>query len=178
MSIALADAAICYDRINHAIIAIISLCLGVWGGSITTMLRAIQLMKFYLCTGWGESSWCIGGDVMRILHGLCQGNGAAPAGWLDLSYFLVTIYKNLGYGTKLESPITKVWLNVMGVLYVDDTDLYIMDECIRSEYNLWQETQGAITSWGKLLLATGGALKPEKKPEKLFLLHGGLRVAR
>ena len=62
----------------------------------------------------------------------------------------------------MESPITKVWLNVMGVLYVDDTDLYIMDKCIRSKYDLWQETQGAITSLGKLLLATDGALKPEK----------------
>jgi len=50
----------------------------------------------------------------------------------------------------------------MGVLYVDDTDLYIMDECIKSEYDLWYETQDATTSWGKLLLATGGALKPEK----------------
>ena len=50
----------------------------------------------------------------------------------------------------------------MGVLYVDDTNIYIMYECIRSEYDLWQETHGAITSWGKLLLATGGALKPEK----------------
>ena len=50
----------------------------------------------------------------------------------------------------------------MGVLFVDDTDLYIMDECIKSEYDLWHETQDATTSWGKLLLATGGALKPEK----------------
>ena len=55
MSIVSADAANCYEHVNHAIIAIIFLCLGVWGGSITTMLRAIQLMKFYLRTGWGES---------------------------------------------------------------------------------------------------------------------------
>ena len=75
---------------------------------------------------------------------------------------LVTICKNLGYSPKMESPITKVWLVVMGVLYVDDIDLYIMDECILSEYDLWQETQGATTSWGKLLLATGRTLKPEK----------------
>ena len=99
---------------------------------------------------------------MHILHGLCQRNGAAPAGWLALSSFLVTIYKHLRYDTNIESPITKVWLDVIGVLYVDDTDLYIMDESIRSDYDLWQETQGAITSWGKLLLSTGGALKPEK----------------
>ena len=101
------------------------------------MLRTIQLMKFYLRTGWSESSRSIDGDVLRILHGLCQGNGAAPAGWLALSSFLVTIYNNLGYGTKMESTNTIVWLDVMGVLYVDDTNLYIMDKCIRSEYTLW-----------------------------------------
>lgn len=50
----------------------------------------------------------------------------------------------------------------MGVLYVNDTDLYIMRECLRSPYNLWQESQGALTAWGKLLIATGGMLKPEK----------------
>ena len=50
----------------------------------------------------------------------------------------------------------------MGVLFVDDTDLYIMDAFIQSDYNLWYETQSATMSWGELLLATGGALKPEK----------------
>ena len=50
----------------------------------------------------------------------------------------------------------------MGVLYVDDTDLYIANKCIRSSYDLWEEPQGALTGWGKLLIATGGMLKPEK----------------
>ena len=99
---------------------------------------------------------------MKILHGTCQGNGAAPAAWLALSSFLVTIYKRLGYGSRMTSPITRVWLDVKGVLFVGDTDLYVMDECIKSKYDLWHETQDATTSWGKLLLATGGALKPEK----------------
>ena len=56
MSIVSADAVNFYNCVNHAIIAIIFLCLGVWGGSITTMLRVIQLMKFYLRTGWGNQA--------------------------------------------------------------------------------------------------------------------------
>ena len=76
--------------------------------------------------------------------------------------FLGDEYKNQGYGASMKSHVTWAWLDVMGVLFVDDMDLYIMDECINSEYDLWHETQGATTSWGKLLLATGGAMKPEK----------------
>jgi hypothetical protein len=71
-------------------------------------------------------------------------------------------YKSLGYGSKVMSPITKTWLNIMGVIYVDDTDLYIMDECVKSSIDIWDDSQGALTAWGKLLIATGGMLKPEK----------------
>ena len=142
--------------------ALIFLSLGVGVGPIASMLRSIQLMKFFLRTGWGESQEFIGGDVMKILHGMCQGNGAAPAAWLVLSSVLVMIYKSLGFGSKMRSPIMRVYLDITGVLFVDDTDLYILDECLRTPYDLWHETQSATNSWGKLLLATGGALKPAK----------------
>ena len=162
MSIVSADAANCYDRINHCFAALLFLCLGVAIGPTKAMLQTIQMMKFYLRTGWGESTRYIGGDPLTILHGMCQGNGAAPSAWLVLSSFLVSIYKSMGYGSRTQAPITRAWLDVMGVLFVDDTDLYIMDECIKSGYDLWDETQEATTAWGKLLIATGGALKPEK----------------
>ena len=78
MSIISADAANCYDRVHHALMALLFLCIGVQVGSIAAMLSSIQLMKFFLRTGWGESSRYIGGDILKIPHGLC-GNGAAPA---------------------------------------------------------------------------------------------------
>ena len=162
MSIISADAANCYDRVHHTIMAMVFLSLGVDLGAIISMLRSIQLMTFFLRTGWGESHTSVGGDVMKILHGLCQGNGAAPASWLVLSSVLVRIYRAMGFGATMTSPITRVFLDIAGVLFVDDTDLYIMDACLKSPYDLWHETQSASTSWGKLLLATGGALKPVK----------------
>ena len=72
-----ADAANCYDRIHHSIMALVFLALGVHTGVITSMLRSIQLMKFFLRTGWGESTSFICGDLLQILHGMCQGNGVA-----------------------------------------------------------------------------------------------------
>ena len=114
MCITSADAANCYDRIHHAIMALVYLALGVPVGSIVAMLLTIQLMKFFLRTGWGESQRCIGGDILFIMMGLCQGNGAAPASWLVLSSLLVRILKQMGYGTRVQLPISHVWLDIMG----------------------------------------------------------------
>ena len=68
----------------------------------------------------------------------------------------------MGYGTRVQSPILRVFLDIMGVLYVDNNDLMIMDKCTCSPYDLWSESKEACTAWGKLLIATGGMLKPEK----------------
>ena len=43
-----ADAGNCYDRIHHAIMALVFLALGVPPAAITSMLRSIQLMQFFL----------------------------------------------------------------------------------------------------------------------------------
>ena len=79
MATILADLVNCYDRIHHAIMALVflSLCVGI--GPIAAMLGSIQMMNFYLRTVWGESSQDIGDKVSRILHRFCQGNAAAPA---------------------------------------------------------------------------------------------------
>ena len=89
------------------------------------MLLAIQMMKFFLQTGWGESARCIDGNLLFIMMGLCQGNGAAPTSWLVLvlSSLLVRILRKMEYGARVHAPISRVLLDIMGVLYVDDTDL-------------------------------------------------------
>ena len=50
----------------------------------------------------------------------------------------------------------------MGVLFVDDTDVFIMEEGVRSRLDVWGSVQGTLTAWGKLLIAMGGLLKPKK----------------
>ena len=50
----------------------------------------------------------------------------------------------------------------MCVLYVDNTDLFTMDECVRFRYDIWHNFQGTLTAWGKLIIATGRLLKHEK----------------
>ena len=157
-----ANAGNCYDRIHHAIMALVFLALGVPTGAITSMLRSIQLMQFFLRTGWGESDSFIGGEILKILHGLCQGNGAAPAAWLFLSTVLIRIYKRRGHGAKLSTPITRCILDIMGVCFVDHTDLFIFNACMNTEHQLFSEAQSSLDTWGSTLIGTGGILKPEK----------------
>ena len=45
-----------YDRVHNALMALLFLYIGVQAGSVTAMLSSIQLLKSFLCTGWGESS--------------------------------------------------------------------------------------------------------------------------
>ena len=82
------------------------------------------------------------------------GNGAAPAGWLVLDSVLDRIFKGRGFGTKMRTPITRVMLEIMGVLDVDDTDLMIMQSCVGLTFGLQDECQRMTMEWGMLLIST------------------------
>jgi hypothetical protein len=60
-------------------------------------------------------------------------------------------------------PHLKAGSHIAGIIYVDDTDLihFRMDED-QDVMETFYHMQEAIANWGKLLLATGGALKPSK----------------
>ena len=172
MCIISADAANCYDRVHHGIMALVFAALGVNNGLISEMLHSIQPMKFFLCTGWGESYSPIGGNIMRNLHELCQGNGASPAVWIMISSVFFMVYKNLGFGSKVKSPMTLVLLSIMGVLFVDDKDLYIMSDNIKTQRETWEEAQRALTAWGE---ATH-SIQRASQARKVLLLSDSIRV--
>ena len=161
--IASVDADNCYDRIAHAIASLVFQAFGVPSSAAECMLTTIQEMKFFLRTGFGDSTDFASSQFEIKTQGLCQGNGASPAGWAVVSICLINAHKKKGHGGHFLCPITKLTSHIAGVIYVDDTDLihFRMDryeDTIDSFFGL----QEAIMSWGKLLLASGGALKPSK----------------
>ena len=68
----------------------------------------------------------------------------------------------MGFSARMQAPITRVWMDTAGVLYVDDVDLFLMHEHSRSGLDIFYKSQDALTSWGRLLIETGGALKLDK----------------
>ena len=75
------DAANCYNSIAHAIASLIFQAYGVPEEAVHSMLTAIEETKYYLRTVYGDSKNFRGHKTSVKVQGLCQGNGAAPAGW-------------------------------------------------------------------------------------------------
>ena len=163
MAIAAVDADQCYDRINHIIMSLVLLSVVGCAGLVAALLRPIQMMQFFQRTAWGDSSSYMGGrERTRPLHGLCQGNGAAPACWLMLSSLLMLCYKRQGFGSAILSPMSGVLIEFMGEMFVDDTDLIVMRPELRTVEEVCAEMQSAVWNWGTNLNATGGGLKGPK----------------
>jgi len=85
------DAMQCYDQMAHSIVSMLAQCLTMMIEVIVCLLLMIQLMKFFLCTAFGNSSSHYGGQRGIPYQGICQGNGGEPGMWLAVSIILVKI---------------------------------------------------------------------------------------
>ena len=161
--LALVDTDNCYNRIAHVIASLVFQAFGVPLSASEAMLTTIQEMKFFLQTGFGDSTDFASLTLSIKTQGLCQGNGASPAGWAVVSICILSAHKKKGHSAHFTCPITKLKNHITGIIYVDDTDLvhFRMDED-QGKDEAFFHLQEVITNWGKLLLATGGALKPIK----------------
>jgi hypothetical protein len=120
-------------------------------------------MKFFLRTGFGDSKVYAGSTDGKKTQGLCQGNGAAPAGWTVTSIAMLRSHKRKGHGVHLLCPLSGRTIHLAGTLFVDDTDLEHFDmNKVESTSEAHAALQCSIHNWGRLLVATGGALKPAK----------------
>ena len=157
------DADNCYDRIAHPIASLAFQSLGVRKEACRSIFSTIQNMKFYLRTGFGDSKEYACAMGTTKTQGLCQGNGAALAGWTVDSIVMIRAHKRKGHGMHLQTPITKQSKHLTGSIFVDNTDVehhnMNKSETVDEAHRALQES---ILNWGRLLLATGGALKPAK----------------
>ena len=124
------DADNCYDRIAHAIASLVFQAFGVPLSASEAMLTTIQEMKFFLRTGFGDSTDFASSTLSIKTQGLCQGNGASPVGWAVVSIHILSAHKKRGHGAHFTCPITKLKSHIAGIIYLDDTDLvnFCMDK--------------------------------------------------
>jgi hypothetical protein len=141
---------------------------GVPTPAIESMLFTIQNMKFYLRTGYGDSQDYAGGETTDEIdqvkpQRMCQGNGASPAAWAVTTIPMINLHRKKGHGAHFIAPLSNKECQLIGGLFVDDTDLIHFD--MRTDKGITSahsRLQDAIYNWGQLLIATGGALKPAK----------------
>ncbi len=83
--------------------------------------------------------------------------------WAVTTIPMIAAHRKKGHGAHFIAPISKISTQLIGGLFVDDTDLMHVDmweeEGIASAHGRLQD---AIVNWGRLLIATGGTLKPAK----------------
>jgi hypothetical protein len=135
---------------------------------IASMLSTIQRMRFFLCTGYGDSEGYARGDQDDVedpirTQGMCQGNTALPAAWSVTSIPMIKAHRRKEHGAHFIAPISGLSCHFIRGLFVDNTNLFHLD-MRRTETALEAHTclQESVINWGKLLLATGGALKLAK----------------
>ena len=162
-ALASVDASNCYDRIAHAIASLVFQAFGVPTSAAESMLGSIEEMKFFLRTGFGDSTSFSGGSIHIKTQGICQGNSGGPATWAVVSIVILSAHKKEGHGAKFVCPISNLSHHLSSVLFVDDNDLlHINMETDETVEEAHRAIQASITNWGHLLIATGGALKPPK----------------
>ena len=137
--------------------------MGIGEGPVEMMLTAIQEMKYFLRTAYGDSANFVGSTIHLKFQGLCQGNGAAPAGWAVISIVIIRAHKKKGFGGKFVCPISKIRCHLAGILFVDDTDIIHLDLSEEQSVEVVHDlSQASIANWGNLLIRTVGAFKPAK----------------
>jgi hypothetical protein len=98
VAIASVDASNCFNRIAHTKASLVFQAFGVPTTAVKTMLVAIENVKFFLCTGFGDSKSFAGSGISIKTQGLTQGNGALPAGWAVISICILGAHRKKGHG--------------------------------------------------------------------------------
>ncbi len=87
---------------------------GVPLSAVKTMLGAIENMKFFLQTVFGDSKSFAGGGVSIKTQGLTQGNGASPAGWAVTSICILGAHGKKGARCKILLPHIQIEATFIG----------------------------------------------------------------
>jgi hypothetical protein len=69
--------------------------------AICVLLTLMQVMQYFLKTGFGKSLESYGGTLTNPNSSLDQGSGASPPGFLALSSLIVNAYRCQGHGANL-----------------------------------------------------------------------------
>ena len=96
-------------------------------------------------------------------NGTGQGSGASPAIWTAVCIVLLKLLQRKGTASAFTSAISAMPTIVAALCYVDDTDLLQRAQSnTETITHTIQSLQSNVDIWAQGLMATGGALKPEK----------------
>jgi len=120
-------------------------------------------MKFFLCTAHGNLDQFYSGATTGLLfQGVCQGNSAGSAIWLVVSIVLMDMVWNNGSTASFTLPLSCQTMNLVGLLYMDNCNLFTINVHGLTPMDTVQRLQTNINLWQGGLVVTGGELSPSK----------------
>ena len=118
------------------------------------MLTAIEEIKYFLWTAYGESKNVSDSTTELNFQGLCQGSGAVPTGWAVIIITIICSHKRKVHGGHFVCLIFNLTRNLAALLFVDDTDMiYINLKAEETVTVTHKDTQDSISNWGQLIIA-------------------------
>ena len=131
--------------------------------NLTCLFLAIQGMRFYLRTAFGDSSSFYSCESATPYQGLVQGNGAVPAFWLLVSSYTLLYLKSQDHCITVIYAISNVAMVYTALMYVDGGDFpTLAEKGNESMLSVATTHQQTVDRWAGGLRTTGGALKPAK----------------
>lgn len=118
------DAKSCYDRVIHWVAMLAMMRIEVPYEPLKSLFETIQQAVHLIVieNNLSPDSY----DVAKLkisIHGLGQGNGAAPMIWVMVSAVIILIMKKKEHGVQLTSALSKEVASIVGFMFVDDFDL-------------------------------------------------------
>ena len=118
-------------------------------------------MKNFVRTAYGDSDTYYGGDLDDLLQGGGQANPATPPMWTAISIVILNILSMYTPGAKIIASISLAITMFSAIMYVDDTDIFVLSDHQESVQGLLSRAQSLVDTWCRALWASGGVLRPE-----------------
>lgn len=109
-------------------------------------------MKHFVRTAYGDSKTHYSGDHQAPLQGGVQGNPASPPMWTAFTIVIISLLSSYGAGVAITSALSFTLICFTAILYVDDTDLFVMGkEPNEPIENVFTRTQAFTEIWDGVL---------------------------
>jgi len=161
-AVAILDASGAYDRISYAIVVLTFISFDIPQKVYKVLFSTLQKAQHHIKAGFGRLEAVHGNEEVPMM-GIGQGNGLGPTLWCLISTIIFRMMKKAGHGVSMVSALSLTLVQLVGFAFVDDTDLFCAAQTSYTAAEVLSvDFQAALHRWTGGLIATGGAIAPEK----------------
>ena len=155
----------CYDRVAHTPAVLALTGFGAPQEPLLCLFHSIQVMQYTTRKSYGGSDQILGGLAEGFTsrpQGFGQGNGLASQGWTGVSTRMFEVMHLREKQTRFYTPISIHFLDLCGLAYVDDVDIFAGLNRDNDAILALEKIQDTVDCWESIAKVTGRAIKTNK----------------